>query len=592
MKSFFKTVLATIVGFFVAMFLLTLVMIGIIASSASESEPFIRDGSVLAIPLSGTIAERRTEDPFLEAFDRSFANRVTMDRFRSNLRKAKADSRIAGIRLDLGPLGGSWTQLAEMRELLLDFKSEGKFVYAYIDDFGANEASYFVATVADSIFAQPETYLEMDGFYIEREFYAGTFRKYGIEADVITAGTYKSAADSYIREEFSSADREQMTAILRTFSDGLEKAVAEFSGMTQSEVNAMMNGMPSLFVADAVDRGLISALKFSSEFEEFLKERTDNRTYREVTFGRYARVSPSKAGIDVPRRAKEIAIVYAEGPILPAAPGGLFGGSQAITYRDMKKTFEELAENEDIAAIVVRINSPGGAVTTSEAVRNLFAETAKKKPLIASMGPVAASGGYWIAMGADSVLAEPNTITGSIGVVSMKLAFGPALEKNFDVSYDQIRSHRNADWFSPTRSFTAEQRRAMQNFTDETYESFLNLVAESRGMQRDEVHRVAQGRVWTGSAALEIGLIDGLGGLRDAIEIAADKAGLETYRVGVYPTPKSFLESIMESGNAQIRTSVRGILGLDQNFGVLAEQLNLMSRPQVYSILSDDFSVN
>lgn len=590
--SFLKSLLASILGVFIAFTLFLLIVIGVVASSSSESEPFVRDGSVLNIPLSGMIGERRTDDPFMDIFDPAAANRVTMDRFRSNIRKAKSDSRVAGIRLDLAGVGGSWAHLSEMRELLLDFKSEGKFIYAFIDDRGANEAGYFIATAADSIFAQPETYLEMDGFYIQGQFLKNTFDKYGVEVDVITTGTYKTAASNFVEEQFTASDREQLGEIMQQFSDTFVSAVSEYTGMDSETINGIMNGMPNILVSNALERGFIDGIIYESEFKELLKERTGNSTLRDVSFGRYARVSPSKAGVDVPRNAKEIAIIYAEGPIMPDFGSDIFSSGGNLTYNSMKKAFDEVLEDDNVAAIVVRINSPGGAVTTSEAIRNLFIEAAEKKPVIASMGTVAASGGYYIAMGADTVLAEANTITGSIGVVLMKLSYGNALEENFGVTHDEIKTHQNANWFSPVRSLSPEQRRAMENIADETYTSFLQLVADARGQERDEIHRVAQGRVWTGTAALELGLIDAIGSLPDAVRLAAEIAELDEYIIGTYPKEKTLLESLMESGNVRATQITRRALGIAPSIDKILNDLNVMSRPQVFSIIETDFSVN
>jgi protease IV len=590
--SFLKSLLATILGIFISFFLLMVLLIGIVASSSSETEPFIRDGSVLTINLSGSVGERRTEDPFLEAFDRGQAEQITMDRFRSNIKKAKSDSRIAGIRLNLRYLGGSWAHLSEIRDLLLDFKESGKFIYAYIEDLGTNEAAYFIATASDSIFAQPETYLEMDGFYIQASFFADTFEKYGLKADVVTAGTYKSAADSYINTEFSTPDREQLGEILSQFSREFVTAVSEFTGHYPEYIDEMMNAVPDVSIAGALERGLIQGLMFPSEMDNFLTEKTDSRIYREVTFARYSRVSPSKAGVIVPRRAKEIAIIYAEGPIMPDMGSDLFSASANLTYKLMKEAFDEVLENDNVAAIVVRINSPGGAVTTSEIIKNLMAEATSNKPVIASMGSVAASGGYYIAMGADTVVAEPLSITGSIGVVMAKLSYGDALEKQFGIKHDEIRTHRHADWFSPVGSLTAEQRRSLEAMADATYQSFLQLVADARGKQTSDIHTVAQGRVWTGQDAYDIGLVDVLGTLPDAVRIAAEMAGIDEYVTASYPQPKTFLETFMDTGNTQIRSGLSRILGRDYLLTQLYRDLNVLQRPQVYSLLPVEFSVN
>ncbi len=590
--SFFKTTLATVTGIFISFFLMFLLLLIIVASSSSESEPYIRDGSVLNIPISGIIMDRAVEDPFAEVFSPGSSNRVTMDVFRSNIKKAKSDKRVAGIRLDLDNVGGSWSNLTEMRELLIDFKADGKFIYGYINDLGINEAAYYIATVADSIFAQPETYFELDGFYVERQFYKNAFDKYGLQADVITTGKYKSAADDYRSASFSDGDREQLREILNERVVDFTNAVATYSGYTNGEVNAIMNGAPNILIANALERGLIDGLKFPFEFDDFLKERTAQSTLQDVSFGRYTRVKDTSAGLSRPT-GKEIAVIYAEGPIMPELPMDIFGGStQMVTYNKLKNEFEKVLKDNNVAAIVVRIDSPGGAVTTSEIIRGLIADAATKKPVVASMSSVAASGGYYIAMGADTVVAQKGTITGSIGVVMAKLSYGDFLEKQFGITHDQIKTHSNADWFSPVNALTAQQRRALENIADVTYDNFLQLVADARGMEKEQIHRLAQGRVWSADAALEVGLIDAIATLDEAIEIAAQMAGIESYTVGSYPTPKTFLETLMESGNTRLTSIFKQTLDISPNLDAVLREVRSTSRPQVYSIFSSDISVN
>lgn len=590
--SFLKTTFATVLGFFIAMFLLFILMVAFVASSSSESEPYIRNGSVLNINVSGIITERKSEDPFAEIFNPNLANAITMQAFRENIEKAKSDSRIAGIRLNLANVGGSWANLTEIRDLLKDFKSEGKFIYGYIDDRGINEAAYYIATVADSIFAQPETYFEMDGFYVQAQFYKSTFDRFGLTADVIAAGSYKDAGNTYRYDGFTDASREQIGEILNHWVNDFVTAVSEYSGHPHSEINAIMNSAPNIMINQALERGFIDALKYPHEFDDFLKEKTQSSRLNDVNFGRYSRVKPRSAGL--PRESgKEIAVLYANGPIMPDFGSDIFSaGAEMITFSRFKKELDKLVENNDVAAIVIRIESPGGAVTTSEIVKNLISEASKKKPVVASMGAVAASGGYYIAMGADTVVAQNASITGSIGVVLTKISYGGLLDKQLSIKTDQIKTHRNADWFAPERPLTAEQRRALEQMADETYDSFLQLVADARGMDKQQVHRVAQGRVWTGEAALEVGLVDVLGTLPDAIVLAAEMAGEEIFKVGYYPTPKTFFETLMESGNVRIKSIVQNALGIEQPFDQVLRDINTLNRPQLFSILPFNFSVN
>jgi protease-4 len=590
--SFIKNVLATITGIFIALILLFFIMIGIIASSASEPEPYIRKGTTLKINLSGMITERKTSDPFQEAFNPGASSNLSMDAFRSNLKKAAVDDRISGIWLDLSYVGGAWTQIAEIRSLLKDFKSSGKYIYSYIGDLGANEASYYLATVSDSIFAQPEAMLELDGFYIQGQFYKKAFEKFGLNADVVSSGTYKTAGDMYTNERFSATDREQLTEIMDQFSGGFVQAVSEYSGIQTDEVNAILNAVPSLLASNAYERGLLDGFKQPFEFEKFLQEKNETSKLHTVTFGRYNRVKAKTVGLTQPK-GKEIAIVYAEGPIMPEIPGNIFSATeQNLTYQKLQKVLNDLEEDDNVAAVVIRVNSPGGAVTTSEIIRAHIAKLAQKKPVVASMGSIAASGGYYISMGADTVMAEPNTITGSIGVVFMKLSYSELMSEKLGITTDEIKSHKHANWFSPDVKFTNEQRRGLQQMVEITYDNFLQLVADARGMEVEQVHEVAQGRVWTGLAAKEVGLVDEIGTLSDAVKLAAEMAGVIDYKISTYPTPKTFFETLMESSQSEVKAFVSSILGLKPDTYQLIRELQNLSKPQIYSIIPIEISLN
>lgn len=567
-------------------------MLAIIVSSASEPEPYIRKGSTLKISLSGMISERKTSDPFQEAFNPGSVSSLSMDQFRSNLKKAAVDERITGVWLDLSYVGGAWTQIAEIRSLLQEFKSTGKYIYSYIGDLGANEASYYLATVSDSIFAQPEAMLELDGFYIQGQFYKKAFEKFGLNADVMNSGTYKTAGDMYTNERFSPTDREQLSEIMDQFSGGFMQAVSEYTGIQTVEVNNIMNAVPSLLAVNAYERGFLDGFMQPFEFEQFLREKNGTSKLQTVNFGRYSRVKAKTAGL-TEQKGKEIAIVYAEGPIMPEMPANIFNVTeQNLTYQKLQKVLNDLEEDDNVAAVVVRVNSPGGAVTTSEIIRAHIAKLALKKPVVASMGSVAASGGYYISMGADTVMAEPNTITGSIGVVFMKLSYSELMTETLGITSDEIKSHQHANWFSPDVKFTNEQRRGLQQMVEITYDNFLQLVADARGMEKEQVHEVAQGRVWTGLAAKDVGLVDEIGTLSDAVKLAAEMAGVEEYKIATYPTPKTFFETLMESSKTEARTLVSNILGIRPDTHQVIRQLQNLSRPQVYSIIPIEISVN
>ncbi|HAC16134.1 MAG TPA: signal peptide peptidase SppA [Bacteroidetes bacterium] len=590
--SFFKSVLATLTALFIAFLLLIFIMIGLIASSASQPEPYVRDSSVLRIELLGMVSERSIDDPFAEIFGSGTMGGLSLEKFRDNMKKATNDDRIKGIWLDMGFMGGSWSGLFEMRDLLQEFKSSGKFVYAYIGDQGANEAAYYLATVSDSIFAQPEAMFEFDGFFVQRMFYKDAFEKFGISADVLTSGPYKTAADSYRYDEFSDGDEEQLSVMLDQFSTGFVQAVSEYSGVTTDEINAMLNSLPTLQAATAYERGLIDGFMQPFEFKDMITERSGSSKLQEVTFARYSRVEASSAGLDSPT-GKEIAVVFMEGAIMPDMPTDVFSASQdVITYKKFAKILDDLNEDNNVAAIVLRVNSPGGAVTTSEILRAHIAKVTESKPVVVSMGSVAASGGYYIAMGADSVFAEPNTITGSIGVVMAKLSAETLLEEKLGISVDEIKTHSNADWMTLERTLTADQYSGLQNDLNKTYDNFISLVADARELDRDYIHQHAQGRVWTGTDAHELGLIDGIGTLDNAITIAASMAELESWEVGKYPVPKTFIENMLESSQKNVSARILNIMSIQPDHTQLIRDLRNFNKMGAYSIVPFDITVN
>jgi protease IV len=590
--SFLKNILATLTALFISFILLVFLMIGFIASSSSQPEPYIRDSSVLRIQLQGMVSERSQDDPFAEILGGGVMGGLSLENFRDNMKKAKNDDRIKGIWLDMGFMGSSWSGLFEMRDLLHDFKSSGKFVYAYIGDQGANEAAYYLATVSDSIFAQPEAMFEFDGFFVQRMFYKNAFEKFGISADVLTSGPFKSAADSYRYDEFSDGDEEQLSVMLNQFSIGFVEAVSEYSGVSTDEINAMLNSLPTLQAATAYERGLIDGFMQPFDFKEMIIERAGSGKLQEVTFARYSRVEASSAGLESPS-GKEIAVVFMEGAIMPEMPMDVFSASQSvITYKKFAKILDDLNENKDVAAIVLRVNSPGGAVTTSEILRAHIAKVSESKPVVVSMGSVAASGGYYIAIAADSIFAEPNTITGSIGVVMAKLSAKTLLEEKIGISVDEIKTHANADWMTLERSLTAQQYKGLQSDLNKTYDNFISLVADARGLDRDYIHQHAQGRVWTGKDAHELGLVDEIGTLDNAVAAAASMAELETWVVGKYPVPKTFIENVLESSQKSVSARILNLMSIQPDHSQLIRDLRKFDKLGAYSIIPYEITVN
>jgi protease IV len=544
-RTFLASLLAIAVSFLVVFFLFVALIAGLASSGGSESAPFVRDNTVLKMKLSGSIPERSVDDPFQQILDPGAGSGSSMIAIMDNLTKAAADERIKGLWLDVGMLSTSWSTLFEVRQAISKFKESGKFVYASSDDLGMNEQGYYLATAADSIFMQPQSLFEFDGFYMQPYFLKDMFDKVGIEAQIGRSGTYKSFAETYTRNDMSAESREQYKAILDATTNEFMEVISAFSGISRADLDNMLNNEPSLSTVTAFERGLIQELLYPDQLEARIKSRVgiaEDEKLNVVTSSRYVRVPKKDVGISVPSGTDKIAVINASGNIMPQIISGFGDDGGMITVANFKESLDKVLNDKNVKALVVRIDSPGGSASTSDVLHHMILEATKKIPVVASMASTAASGGYYMAMGADTVVASPLTITGSIGVISMKYNVSELTTEKLGITFDEVKSHMNADWLSLTRPFTDAQAQRFQDFNSATYEVFLGVVSRNRNMSRDEVDAVAQGRVWTGVDAKANGLVDVLGGYDDAIRIASEMAGITEYSLVNYPVQKTFLE--------------------------------------------------
>lgn len=557
--GFLKSFLASLLAIFVTFFLLFLFVLILVISSSRETEPFVRDGTVLEVRMGNTLMERPPTDPFSMLFMDPSRQPVTLQGLRTNLEKAAADDRIEGVWFKMNNISAPWTNLIALRKEMMAFREEsGKFIYVSTDDIGFNEQSYFLATAADSIFSPPETFFEFDGFFIQAVFFPELLDKIGVEAQIFRAGDYKSAVEPFFRRDLSEENREQLQAIVDNVADIFLSAVSERTGFTREELDQMMNTSPILTSKGAYEAGLIDLLTYPDDVKDRLETRVienGNRELRTITFQRYNRVKRSTAGVDRPDTKDKIAVIHASGNIMPEFDSDPFfpGADDNITYRNVSESLEKALEDDNVKAIVLRITSPGGAGSTSDLIWNKVREIAKEKPVIASMGPVAASGGYYIAMAADTIVASPQTITGSIGVFGVVMNMQELFNDKLGIHFDAVTSHDQALWVTPDKPMSEAARRTFQSYIDDFYDVFLERVALSRDMTVDQVREVADGRVWTGNQALEVGLVDAIGELNTALAIAAEKAGIEEYLIETYPKPKSIFDLFSGSAQAQVR---------------------------------------
>ncbi len=556
--KFFQTLIAATLGTLLALFLIFIVLFITLASTSGDPEPYIRDNTVLKLQLSGNLPAQTSSNPFDEFFNQASNNKVSLETLKENLAKARVHDNVKGIWLEIDFVSEGWANLEEAHRMISTFRdSSDKFIYASTNDIGYNEQGYYLATATDSIFSPPESFFEFDGFYNQVTFLTGLFEKIGIDAQIARSGKYKSAVEPYFRKDLSEESEFQLREILNTTNSTFVNAVSAKTGKSAEEINSLLNSQPSLMSGFGYQNGLIDSLMYADQVEAHIKNRLgleEKTTLQTVSNQRYAKVSGQSAGLESNATEDKIAVIYASGPILPEISSNTpFDDRQYITPGFFKEQLEEVREDDDVKALVVRINSPGGSGSSSDAIWRMLQETKKEIPVIVSMGPVAASGGYYIAMAADSIVADPTTITGSIGVFATKLNTKQLFNEELGITFDEVKTHDYADWLLPTNEFTDTEEKAFNQYVNQFYDTFITKVAEARGMTKQQVDNVAQGRVWTGEAAKQENLVDVLGGLDTAMSIAAEKAEVEAYDVVTYPKPKDLYQLLMGSAATQAK---------------------------------------
>ena len=542
MKDFLKFTLATITGIIVSGVLLFIVSILMMFSMlySSDSEVTVRENSILKLDLDGTLVERGGEDPWSVLMGDEAAV-YGLDDLLASIRKAKENENIKGIYIEATDLAtDGFASLKEVRDALADFKESGKFIVAYGDMY--TQPMYYVASVADRVLLNPQGMLEWSGLSSMPVFYKDLMDKLGIRWQIFKVGTYKSAVEPFVGMEMSEANREQTMDYLASLWGEMAAEVADSRGVTVDDLNRAADRM-LLFqpAGECVEAGLADTLIYKNDVRDYLKQWVGIDEDDDLRTLGLKDMKNVKKNVPKDKSGNIVAVYYADGQIgcLMAGGGESIDGNQMI--RDLRK----LEEDEDVKAVVLRINSPGGSAYDSEQIWHAVGELKKEKPVIVSMGDYAASGGYYIACNADSIVAEPTTLTGSIGIFGM-MPDMEGLARKVGVSFDVVKTNAFSDFGIPVRPMTEGEKTLMQAYVERGYDLFLSRVAEGRGMTKEAVDQVGQGRVWTGVRAKELGLVDELGGLDRALEIAVARAGVEGYTRMDYPAKKSAWEQLME----------------------------------------------
>ena len=544
-----------IVGLLTAFVLVGALLVGLVLLSL-DNEPDVPSNSVLVLKVEGVLPDYANAD---EVSSRLFGGETnSLSNLLLQLRKAKADKRVGAVLLDIGMLGGGWAKAGEIRDAVAEFRKSGKPIYAYME-FGSDK-EYYVAAAAERVYVPPIGDLFVNGLAAESMHFKGTFDKLGIYWDAYQIAEYKTGPEPLTREEMSEAEREQLNSLLDEIFNRYVGQIAEARRKSVEDVRALVDSAPHNARA-AAEAGLIDGALYREEVEGELKKRLGykpDEKLRKVSGAEYRRVLPSSLGLN---QGEAIAVVFASGPIEPGRSNdGAFGGDQTVGSDTTVKAINDARDNNEVKAIVLRVDSPGGVTYPSDLIWKAVEEAKKKKPVVVSMSDLAASGGYYISMGANRIVAQPLTLTGSIGVYAYK----PVVKGFYDwvgVTSEYIMRGRNSGMYRETEKFTDEERKKFQGSMDNFYwDQFLPKVAEGRRMPGVEaVHQVARGRVWTGAQAKERGLVDEFGGLDRAVEVAKELAKIPAdkgVRRVVYPAPRTFFQQIF-GGDEEDAASIK-----------------------------------
>ncbi|WDF54102.1 signal peptide peptidase SppA [Mucilaginibacter sp. KACC 22063] len=579
MKQFFKFVLATIVGLVITTVLLLFVIIGFVSSASSDKEVSVEPNSILTISLDHPIAERTPNNPlaglgFL-GFDSDKA--IGLNDILANIKKAKTDDNIKGIFLTESYMLNGQATTEEIRKALIDFKKSGKFVVAYAEIY--TQSFYYLASVADKVYLNPKGIFDFSGFSSQITFFKGTLDKLGIEAQVIKVGTYKSAVEPFVLNKMSDANREQVNAYLGSLYDYFLNNIASSRHLNADTLRNVANNMRIQFAEDALKYKLVDGLKYKDEILDDLKDRSGishKKDLNSVNIGDYTN-SKSDKDSDSGSSDRKIAIIYASGEI-----SGGDGDDNTIGSDKISAALRKVRLDNKVKAVVLRVNSPGGSSLASAVIWREVQLIHKVKPIIVSMGDYAASGGYYISCAADSIIAEPNTITGSIGIFSIL----PNMQKFFNdkvgVTFDGVKTGKFADLGDISRPLTPEEHMILQTQVNRGYDEFTKAVADGRHKTQAYINSIGQGRVWTGSQALKLGLVDRLGNINDAVASAAKKANVKDYKLVTYPEQKSIFNKFSGNISSHIKAKViESELGENYTFYQQVKSLqHLMRIPQ------------
>ncbi len=562
MKEFFKSFFASLLAIIVSGFILVGLVIASIVSlskSVTEKEDKKLNGNVLVIDLSKSIHELGENNSLAMLSNKSGYEAGLYDVINA-LGRAKADANIKGILLKLKPSPNGWATAQQLKLALDDFKSSHKFIYAYGEDI--SQGAYYIASSADSVYLNPAGNLELKGFATVMPFFKGTLDKLELQPEIFYAGKFKSATEPFRAEKISEPNRLQIMAYQNGLWNQFLDATSKYTNADKATVNDWAQKGSIQFPEDALKAKMVAGLLYWDEVEQRIRAKTgqkESEAIKYVNINDYANAEKGDGKIS----DKRVAVIFAEGDIVD----GEQNNDREIASKDICEEIRKAAKDDRIKAVVLRVNSPGGSALASEVILRELVLLKKKKHLVVSMGDYAASGGYYISSMADSIFAMPNTITGSIGVFSMLFSIDKLMKNKLGVTFDEVKNAPYADMPTTSRLLTADEAKRMQNSVDTIYERFKNHVVDGRKLSLANVDSIAQGRVWTGTDALGIGLVDKLGGLDRAIASAASLAKVTDYKVVTFPEPYDKLNSLLRRFGAKTDASAAVKAAIKEEMG-------------------------
>lgn len=543
MKDFFKFTLATITGIIltsIVMFVISIIVVFSMLSS-TETETVVKKNSIMMLDLNGSLVERTSDNIFKELFDKENST-YGLDDILASIKKAKENDDIKGIYIQATSLNANFASLQEIRDALNDFKKSGKFIVAYSDNY--TQGMYYLSSVANKVLLNPKGAIEWRGLASQPLFLKGLLEKLGIEMQVFRVGTYKAAVETFSATEMSPANREQVTAYITSIWNEIITDVAASRKISVDSLNNYANRMLMFYPAEqTVKSGMADTLIYKNDVRDYLKQLAKIDKDDNLAVLGLDEMINVKKNTPKDKSGNIIAVYYAFGEI---DGGSSSTDEDGIISNEVIKDLRELKEDKDVKAVVLRVNSPGGSAFGSEQIWEAVCQLKKEKPVIVSMGDYAASGGYYISCAADTIVAEPTTLTGSIGIFGL-IPNAKGLTDKLGLSFDVVKTHKFADFGNIMRGMNTDEQTLLQMYINQGYDLFVSRCAEGRKMSKNEIEKIAEGRVWTGEAAKKIGLVDILGGIDKALEIAVKKAKVEGYTVVGYPDRKNVLQELLNS---------------------------------------------